>query len=592
MSGFLRLPPELLSCIIQYLVQADDLQDYLSLSRTCKDMHATLCADSADMWKIVWKELYDDTPEPADQIDNDVLNSEVYKESIKSRMKTLQLSRGIATKLGQITHPSKRDLYFGEYKKQPHRKTPKPVYALSPEAYLNTIMALIDLAHGLGDKNVHWVQGASTSEFWAHAIHLWFSKAAVGGGPLRASHAYHGPATLCKLFDILAKIATNDPSILRGLYCNSYGSFSHLRRLLFNPPKDRFSRRLALEPQSRSWFPWSVCHVFFLTLFCGPEVTLEPSSPIPWPPPLAIIPSWFNQGIQPISIKPIPLIPPHRSRLGQLHRRAHQGHSQRNKSYAMGGRWTGYYAYQIFLPHINNAVPMDEEDDVVSSDYDSEEFESDDLQPDDERRPLRTGITRGQEYAVRGLKVDRRMVIDFVDGTTDWLDPYERSVGRAARPQDCKTTTQPAPLYLSNDIDAMVMTATDESFLPKVTTRENLADEDDLTHRSNWGHQRVFSGRGHDAIGEFGIRGIVSEKTGLVRMVKAYFSASQLEVVRGRQFFEFGNQLHQLAPHPRTGLLRWSYRGHVDPDGEGPGIVGLWYDDEVCGPFWLYRVSS
>ncbi|KAF9956383.1 hypothetical protein BGZ70_009915 [Mortierella alpina] len=518
LPGLLRLPPELLSCVVQFLVRADDFQDYLSLSRTCKDLYATLWTDSADMWKIVWKTLYDDTPEVADQTENENLHSALYKESIKSRMRTLQLTRGIATKLGQTTRPSEQDdpdLYQGGYKKQQRKKTRKQAYALSPGAYLKTMTALVNLAHGLGDKNAHWIQIATTSEFWAHAIHLWFSKSTVGGGPLRACHEYHEPATLCKLFDILAKVATTVP----------------------------------------------------------------------------VIPSWFNQGIKAISIKPIPLIPPFRSRSGYLQQRVHQERSQRTKGYVMSGRWTGYYAYQIFVPHVN-AVLMDDEDDVVS-DYDSDgddsaAYESDDLELDEER-PLRSGITRGQEYAVRGLKVDRRMIVDLVDGTMDWLEPYELLVGRAAASQDPKRSE---PLYLSSDIDARVLAATDKSFLRRVESREFLADEDDLDDRSNWGHQRVFSGRGQDAIGEFGIRGIVSEQTGLVRMIKTYFSASQLEVVRGMQFFEFGNQPHQLPPHPRTVLLRWSYRGHVDPDGEGPGILGLWYDNEVYTPGTLvYEVN-
>ncbi|KAF9566831.1 hypothetical protein EC968_003574 [Mortierella alpina] len=537
-SGLLRLPLELLSCVVQFLVQAGDFRDYLNLGQTCKDLHATLLADSADMWKIVWKELYDDIPEVADRTDNEALSSEMYKNTIKSRMETLQLTRGIATRLGQSTRSSGQDnprlVSYDEYERQQRRKSPKQVYASSPQAYLDTMMALIDLAHGLGDKNTYWVQRATTSEFWAHAIHLWFSKATVGGGPLRASHVYHEPATLCKLFDVIAKLATT-------------------------------------------------------------EVALHSTCPVPWPPPVPVIPSWFNQGIQPNSIKPIPLIPPYQSGLSDLQQRPHQGRSLRCKNYSMNGCWTGYYAYQTFLPHVNTAVPMDDEDDVVSDpnsdEEDSAAYESDDLQSVEERRPSRTGITIGQEYAVRGLKVDRRMIVDLVDGTTDWLDPYERLVGRAAASQDRNATAPSAPLYLSSDIDAMVLTAADKSFLSKLMTSENLSDKDDLNHRSNWAHQRLFSGRGHDAIGEFGIRGIVSELTGLVRMIKTYFSASQLEAVRGRQFFEFGNQPHQLAPYPRTGLLRWSYRGHVDPDGEGPGIVGLWYDDEVSGPFWLYRVS-
>ncbi|CAO3571567.1 unnamed protein product [Mortierella alpina] len=581
--GLLRLPLELLSCVVQYLVQADDFQDYLSLSRTCKDLYASLWADSADIWKIVWRALYDDTPEVADQTNYRNLHSEMYKDSIKSRMRTLQLTRGIATRLGQTTRPSEQDdpdLYQGGRKLRYEYLEKCWLFMRTPS---------------IGDKNAHWVQIATTSEFWAHAIHLWFSKTTIGGGPLRVSHVYHDPATLCKLFDVLAKVATTDPSLLQALYRNSYGSFSHVRRLLFNTPNNQFSRRLVLGPQSRSWFPWSMCHVFFLTLFCGPRVALLPTSSTPWPPLVPVIPSWFNQGIQAISIKPIPLIPPYRSRSGLLQQRGHQERSQRTKGYGMSGRWTGYYAYQIFIPHVNNAIPLDNEDDVAS-DYDSGSddsaaYESDDLQLDEER-PLRSGITRDQEYAVRGLKVDRRMIVDLLDGTSDWLEPYERLVGRAVASQDPKTTARPEPLYLSSGIDAMVLAATDKSFLRRVESFEFLADEDDLHDRNNWGHQRVFSGRGHDAIGEFGIRGIVSEQTGLVRMIKSYFSASQLEVVRGMQFFEFGNQPHQLAPHPRTGLLRWCYRGHIDPDGEGPGIVGLWYDNEVSGPFWLYRVSS
>ncbi|KAG0228831.1 hypothetical protein BGW42_001911 [Actinomortierella wolfii] len=46
---------------------------------------------------------------------------------------------------------------------------------------------------------------------------------------------------------------------------------------------------------------------------------------------------------------------------------------------------------------------------------------------------------------------------------------------------------------------------------------------DDLRRRSNWRHQILFSGHGRDACGHFGIRGTLSERTGLIRFIKTYY---------------------------------------------------------------------
>ncbi|KAF9162654.1 hypothetical protein DFQ26_003367 [Actinomortierella ambigua] len=46
---------------------------------------------------------------------------------------------------------------------------------------------------------------------------------------------------------------------------------------------------------------------------------------------------------------------------------------------------------------------------------------------------------------------------------------------------------------------------------------------DDLHRRRNWRHQTLFSGHGRDACGYFGIRGVLSQRTGFVRFIKTYF---------------------------------------------------------------------
>ncbi|KAF9194779.1 hypothetical protein BGZ50_005819 [Haplosporangium sp. Z 11] len=436
-------------------------------------------------------------------------------------------------------------------------------------------------------KNLYWVHRSTTSSLWAYATYLWFNQPSTSLTPTRRS--YCEPEVLCGLHDIVAHIGANDPYILDALYRNKYESFRYIRGTLFQHEDRDIYQLLRSETLPLARFPWSMCQVFFLILFCGPtiidkDITAEHAesamissntsegdtsmtdesetqhAPLRW------VPSWFNWGISGTTVRPIPLDPminPHKT-----------------GRYSMQGQWAGYYSYQVF-------VPADVE--VIG---------------------LTNGMRLGHmhlprtmneyEYAARGLCLDQCMAIRFVDWTTDMLGQGEHG---AAIDQ----VSESLPFYLSAERDVTAMKLVDRIFQNQHAGQAQrqerpVLDEDDLEDKSHWTYQRVFSGQGHDAIGVFGIRGVFSERTGLVRMVKNYFDPRrgfpELDTLCfefGREYEERSDQLSYLA---HGDMITWYYRGHLDPrdrekgdaDG-GAGVLGIWYDDDVSGPFWMYRVD-
>ncbi|KAG0207067.1 hypothetical protein BGX28_001610 [Mortierella sp. GBA30] len=595
------LPLELLANIVQYLTRADDLRDHLNLAQTCRNLYTRLWADdSKDMWQIVWRELYDDPvttkcQEGNNQSSRSLRLANIYKALIKERMEILRLTRVFAKQLmhGRPTHcqSSKIARDAGQYRGRckgsdsTTTRVERELLVMSLEGRMDLIKALVDIAKDLGDKNVFWVQSVSTPGFWSYAIEQWFVKSR----PRSLHHAYQEPRMLCRIFDILATIATTDPHILIGLYCNKFNSFHCLRGLLFRD-EDPSLHELFIETMQLSWFSYSLCQVFFMVLFCGPTIALRRNHTVPWReaglPQHRLLPSWFNLGERAEVLKPIPLIPPYHSgpKLVQ-EKKLRQLSCDSTTRYAITGPWSGYYAYQLFNRDVSSDEGMDDN------------YSSDDGLSDGEPSN-RSGMTQGQEYAARGLKLDGRMSIQLVEWTTDSLQlgQCDRCISVGPR-QGAGGSAGSSPFYLSCERDAEAFKSTDfaEERPGLDSAHDNDEnDEDNLEVRGNWGHQRVFSGRGEDAIGKFGIRGLVSERSGLVRMVKCYFSPEQLDAVRDRLLFEFGSEPYQLAHKPRADLLLWYYRGHVDPEGEGPGIVGIWYapDHEVSGPFWMYRLFA
>jgi len=275
----------------------------------------------------------------------------------------------------------------------------------------------------------------------------------------------------------------------------------------------------------------------------------------------SLVPSWFNFGDSTEAVKPIPLIAlPKRFSPLEI--------PVPNNMFSLNGKWTGYYAYREFDPT------------VESESEDEDEFD----QLLNQRPP------RDLEYSVRGLRLDRRMKVDLVCWTTESVE---------------RGTYRPGgdPLYLHNMTDLRAMQEVDRCFLVArscCTDHQSDAhvDCDDLNQSVNWQHQRIFSGRGRDEIGDFGIRGIISERTGLVRMIKNYFSidpqlpSSGVSNGQNRSLLvEFGSGHDRMSFDLNGETIVWYYRGRMETR-EGPGILGLWYDEDVSGPFFFYTVGE
>jgi hypothetical protein len=367
-------------------------------------------------------------------------------------------------------------------------------------------------------------------------------------------------------------------------------------------------------------------HIFFMVLFCGPSVCLINATAERWlstifsPTPGVsdndhgnvsddgddgddsddsddsmvtaatrhqprrsrtnmFVPSWFNMGDDAEDILPIPLIGPP-SRPNRLRSRV-----LNKMDFSLTGRWTGYYAYREFDP-------------TADSEDEEEEEGGFEISLTRRQRP-----PRDLEHSVRGLRLDRRMNLDIFGWTS------ESTEGGLYDP---RSSVEGEPLYLQNMTDLHAMQEVDRCFLVSRQTTsvnsgegktESEEDCDDLNLSQNWQHQRIISGLGCDAIGEFGIRGIISERTGLVRMVKNYLifapqppqssssSSSGSSSSRASPFIVFGPEVGRMSYDLNGETIVWYYRGMMETR-DGPGILGLWYDEDVSGPFWLYSIGS
>ncbi|KAG0055871.1 hypothetical protein BGZ83_007160 [Gryganskiella cystojenkinii] len=673
-APILDLPIEVLACIAQYLVLADDFHDVLHLSLTCRTLYRDLWSPSSDIWPFVWSVLYggDSTPEQTLKVSEEEDETEgkigshghdhgpgrvkscCYRTAIQVRVEVL---RDVRRSSQFLLDPD-----LGVYER-----------ALASD-YMNVdILRLLEIGTSYDQKSLYWIERATNSQFWALTVSLWFKI------PLRPRSAFYSPDTLRRIFDIVARLAVKDPCVLQAFYHDQYGSFRRLRRALFcqEMPSPQWQSRVESAPHT--WFPWSIVQVFFMVLFCGPTVcSIETQtqkmrsnsiqdildefdsgildnedehpgiSAINFIDP--VVPSWFNMGHSADIITPIPLIPlPSHGK--QTRSGSRLADNIVRHSDMLTGKWVGYYSYREFDP------------DEVESDSDEENENDDD---DELMRATLNQPPRDLEHAVRGLRLDRRMEIELVSWTTgskargegDEHSPGRDRSGGTSRSSDSKDDS---PLYLSDMTDLQAMQEVDRCFLmakacwtvadsisgsnvqsmkegmfevqdvrmvcvdeeeeevPQQLEEEEEEDEcadcDDLNKSKNWQHQRIFSGRGQDAIGVFGIRGIISERTGLVRLVKSYFYGPDhfllppppppppppqephllpngSETEQGEKdspYLEFGPGPDQLKMDLNGDLIVWYYRGQMEKD--GPGILGLWYDEDVSGPFWLFPVT-
>ncbi|KAG0019798.1 hypothetical protein BGZ80_005254 [Entomortierella chlamydospora] len=598
------LPVELLTEVAQYIVQVDNLSDYLHFSQTCRCLYATLWLDTAEMWRHIFRTLYDpaafENTDTAIQMDgipvwnpSNESNGSHYKLALKGRLQALQELRQIGNRLDEDIVPWKTLPGYGTQR----GLEPNTVQCVGVTA-CGRVPSEMQVAHALWmlarigaehvDKNLLWIREVATPKLWAYATYLWFNQKRFQQH-IVAGQSFYKLETISELYETLAKIAVIDTCVLSALYRNEYESFRYIRGVLLRHESRTIHSLLKLNRGGitpRLCFPWSMCHVFYMVLFYGPsilakEVLISPPKMISRQATVdshelevilqRAVPTWFNLGSNPENIAPIPLtIPKKTIRLTQQQQpKAGQGMNS-----LMGGEWTGYYAYSVLVSHNQSDVETD-------SDGDDDEL----------RTPGVERLIPDLEYAARGLRVDKKMTFRLVDWTNESL----KNEGESDRnPLMSDLGEADMPLYLSSEKDADVVNILDEYFRrPSTSDEGNIEiegaglDVDDLSDRTHWGYQRIFSGRGHDAIGEFGMRGFVSERSGLVRIVKSYFNPDFQMRVKNRMFFEFGDQPHQLQSDLQGNSVVWYYRGRMGPE----GILGLWYDDDVSGPFWMYRVD-
>ncbi|KAG0333708.1 hypothetical protein BG004_000729 [Podila humilis] len=538
---------------------------------------------------------------------------------------------------------------------------------------------------------------------WAYAVYLLYRYEDQEKSSVEEICPMFGkPTTLCKFYHALAQISAVDPYVLEAIYRDRYESFRYLRGSVFRREDGCSFGRLAIEQIPRLWFPWSISQVVYTVLFCGPSIlqyqdrlrlggigtSLNLSSEIvninnnnnisnndtdtdnesnhtdnsatttssaysmTLAGPLVTsrrtgsdwAPSWFNFGTAAHLIRPLPLTVPHSTKNALPF--SHPLCSTR-----LAGHWTGYYAYS------------DEESSDLAA-----------LQR-----------TTRPEYACRGIALDTRMKIVIVDWTVSSCAATltSPSVRRDQEKKKKKRDDDDAadqgggdePLYLSSALDVQAFLMIDRYFMPfrQGASRRHLIDDDDdeddywpseegdmdgegdnindddyddeldslddITDENQWGYQRIFSGRGHDIFGEFGVRGIISERTGLVRMVKNYlrqlgetvdpdgptpFEAAAALALEGsygqdavvgeeaeeeerrRAYLEFGPHRGQLTYRLNSESSVWYYRGQLSPRGQrdeqenkdsarcgnGRAIQGLWFTEVDSGPIWIYRTDG
>ncbi|KAF8978712.1 hypothetical protein BGZ46_006215 [Entomortierella lignicola] len=569
----LRLPVEVIAEVVQYIVEADDLSGYLHLCKTCRLLYVSLWVETAEIWRSLYRALYDPV---INNTDSEIEIGEAstwsdseygqYKKVIKGRLLAMKELKIIGMRLDENVVPWRTLPGYGT---QRHLK-PDTNQCVKKNSSWPTVRLpkVTHVTHAL------WVLTRIGADHCMIRLTTFDEK------------PFYSAETISKLYEIIAKIAVIDPPVLSALYRNEYESFRYIRTTLLRHEIRTIHSLLMINMSGlgyRQCFPWPMCHVFFIILFCGPSILANEaldcsSKKIPGQETdghgvgailRQAVPSWFNLGNSADNITPIPLTSP--ERIIKLTRQQ-LSNAGVEDSIMMAGEWTGYYAYSVF----------------ASNDQSDEENDND----DDEL--VAVGIQRlnpDLEYAARGIRVDKRMTFRLVDWTTDTL---KNGYGGSNRKTSTETNGQvksSKPLYLNSEKDAQVVNVADNyfrgaSFKLKREVQDPDLYVDDLTDRANWGHQRVFSGRGQDAIGEFGIRGFVSERSGLVRMVKSYFNPDFQALVKDRVYFEFGDQPHQLQYDLRGNCVAWYYRGYIGSE----GVIGLWYDDDVSGPFWIYRL--
>ncbi|GJJ73512.1 hypothetical protein EMPS_05870 [Entomortierella parvispora] len=553
-TAIVDLPIEVLASIAQYLVLADNLQDLLHLSRSCRVLYRDLWSSSSDIWPYLWKSLYGDKEPSALEPTGGLPAKDRYRLTIQSRHTTLLNLRSTSSSLCKSCPP------------------------VPGEGMRNQILCLLDIGADYDYRNLHWISQATNSRFWAWVVFFCLQT------PLRSASIFPSPDTLRRIFDILARLAVRDPSLLEAIYRDKYASFRHLRRAIFCQELPSPQWQIHADSASHTQFPWSMVQVFFMILFCGPTVCsvdnqadmlkrialasslsnangLTASEASLGHRARSLVPSWFNFGDSSEAVKPIPLTAlPKRFNPLDI--------PVSSNIFSLTGRWTGYYAYREFDPMVESESEDENELDQLLN-----------------QRP-----PRNLEHSVRGLRLDRRMKVDLVCWTTESVEQG------AYRPGG-------DPLYLCNMTDLHAMQEVDRCFLvarSSCTDSQTSAnvDLDDLNQSENWQHQRIFSGRGRDEIGAFGIRGIISERSGLVRMVKNYFpdlqesfSSDLRNRENGSPLVEFGSGHDRMSFDLNGETIVWYYRGLMETR-EGPGILGLWYDEDVSGPFWLFPVGE
>ncbi|KAG0253759.1 hypothetical protein BG011_006192 [Mortierella polycephala] len=611
-STILKLPVELLTAIVQYIAQADDLCDYFHLGLTCKSLYATLWARSTGMWRQVWITLYDDPARPLieggleiEGIEVDDASSSIYMDAIKERLLALRKIRYLGKLLEEDAIPwNKRESYENYDRSSLHSMPPinlprrRRHMDPSVEDIRRMLLKLVRIGKDLSSKNLYWVHRSTTSNLWAYATYLWFNQPTTSLTPNRVS--YCEPEVLYGLYNIIAHIGTYDPYILEALYRNKYESFRYIRGTLFRDEDHDIYQLPCSETLPLAWFPWSMCQVFFLALFCGPNIidmditdqhaeaatisfnisegdTSMTDESEAQHTSFRWTPSWFNWGTSDTAVRPIPLEPmlyPHKT-----------------GRYSMQGQWAGYYSYQVFVPADVEVIGLMNETHLGRMHFPRTMSE--------------------YEYAARGLCLDQCMAIRFVDWTTDMLGQDKRTRrcgitgGQGEHKAVIDQVPESLPFYLSADRDVTAMKLVDRIFQAQHAGQRQehpVLNDDDLEDKSHWAYQRVFSGQGHDAIGVFGIRGVFSERTGLVRMVKSYFDSRRGLPALDTLCFEFGREYEersdQLSYVAYGDMITWYYRGHLDPRGKekgdadgGAGVLGIWHDDDASGPFWMYRVD-
>ena len=98
-AAIVDLPIEILASIAQYLVLADNLQDLLHLSQSCRVLYRDLWSSSSDIWPYLWKGLYGDNEPSSLGAAGGQLAKDQYRLMIQSRHRTLVNVRSTSSSL-------------------------------------------------------------------------------------------------------------------------------------------------------------------------------------------------------------------------------------------------------------------------------------------------------------------------------------------------------------------------------------------------------------------------------------------------------------------------------------------------------------